>query len=71
MKRNLDGCYFRVCREGKWQDICLSDMTHEERLEIMKGKDDKWFMSVCDHLADRIKHIGDHFDIIGVDINDN
>ena len=33
-KRNLDGCYFRVERDGKWTNLCFSDMTDTER-----GKD--------------------------------
>lgn len=27
MQRNLDGVYFRVERDGKWQNICFSDLT--------------------------------------------
>lgn len=32
MNRNLDGYYFRVKRDGKWDNICWSDMTDEERI---------------------------------------
>lgn len=67
--RNLDGLYFRVERNGKWRNICFSDLTPEERYENMKDKDKEWLKSTCDYLADRIREIGDHFDIIGgVDI---
>lgn len=38
MIRNLDGCYFRVKREGKWQNICFSDLTKDERDEVTNGK---------------------------------
>ena len=29
-KRNLDGIYFRVQRDGKWGNTCFSDLTQEE-----------------------------------------
>ena len=29
-QRNLDGAYFRVQRDGKWLNVCYSDMTDEE-----------------------------------------
>lgn len=27
---DLDGIYFRVERNGKWQSLCVSDLTPEE-----------------------------------------
>ena len=27
---DLDGIYFRVERDGKWQSLCVSDLTPEE-----------------------------------------
>ena len=30
MDRNLDGIYFRVQRDGKWENACFSDLTQEE-----------------------------------------
>ena len=30
MDRNLDGIYLRIKRNGKYQPVCLSDMTKEE-----------------------------------------
>ena len=27
---DLDGIYFRVKRDGKWQSLCVSDLTPEE-----------------------------------------
>ena len=29
MNRNLDGYYFRVKRDGKWDNVCWSDMKNE------------------------------------------
>ena len=39
MQRNYDGIYFRVQRDGKWQNICYSDMTQRERGEIARKED--------------------------------
>ena len=38
-KFNLDGVYFRVKRNGKWDNICFSDLTEDEQdvaIEIVK-----------------------------------
>ena len=64
-KRNLDGVYFRVERNGKWENICFSDLTKEERNNVMLGKSEIWLRSLCDILADTIKDIGDMFDLVG------
>ena len=40
MNRNLEGIYLRVKRGGKWQSVCLSDMTQaelEENLPAERG----------------------------------
>ena len=63
--RNLDGCYFRVARNGKWESICFSDLTEEERQTVLKGRNEEWLKSLCCHLADTIKNIGEQFDIEG------
>lgn len=67
MDRKLDGIYFRVMREGKWQNICFSDLTEQEREIIANmggGRTVEWWKSVAYHLADRLKIIGDTFDIV-------
>lgn len=63
MNRNLDGCYFRVERDGKWQDICFSDLTKEEQKQMLENKNEKWLKSLCFYLADVIKDIGDKLNI--------
>ncbi len=65
MVRNLDGCYFRVQRDGKWQSICFSDLTKDEREDVMNGKGPDWLKSLCHHLADQLTLIGEQFDIVG------
>ncbi len=64
MNRNLDGIYFRIKRNEKYESICFSDLTETERDEICKNRPAEWYRSVAYHLADRIKAIGDTFDIV-------
>ena len=47
MNRNLDGYYFRVKRDGKWDNVCWSDMTDEERDEQMTNRSEEWLKSLC------------------------
>lgn len=63
MDRNLDGCYFRVERDGEWCNICFSDLTNEERENVLVNRNIDWLKSLCCHLADRLRTIGDTFDI--------
>lgn len=65
MERNLDGCYFRVERDGRWCSICFSDLTEEERATVLTGRNEEWLKSLCGHLAERLRMIGDTFDIVG------
>ena len=62
-KRNLDGCYFRVERNGKFENICFSDLTVAERDEVCKERSAEWFKSLAYHLADRLRWVGDTLDV--------
>ena len=64
MDRNLDGAFFRVKRDDKWKNVCFSDMSTEERLEVLKDKDIEFVKRLCLIMADELKQIGDEFDII-------
>ena len=64
MNRNLDGVYFRINREGKWENVCFSDLTKIEREQVLKDKDKKWLRSLCETLADTIKNIGEQLDLV-------
>ena len=43
----MDGVYFRICRDGEWQNICFSDMTKEERDQMMTNRSEEWLKSLC------------------------
>lgn len=64
-QRNLDGCYFRAQRNGKWDSVCFSDLTQEERDKYMDGHSEEWLKGLCNHLADTIYNIGEQFGIEG------
>ena len=38
MNRNLDGIYFIVKRDDKWQNICFTDLTNEEANTILEDR---------------------------------
>lgn len=63
MDRRLDGFFFRVERNGKWENICFSDLTEEEQRRIIEHKDKFWLQELCIGLAKTIKSIGDDIDI--------
>lgn len=69
-KRDLDGVYFRVKRDGKWGNVCFSDMTHEEREELLAGRTTEWWKSLAGIMAGCLRNIGDEFGIIGGSDND-
>ena len=57
MNRNLCGVYIRTERDGKWQNICFSDMTTEEMDKFLATKDKKWVDSLAKILAERLHEI--------------
>ncbi len=63
-RRNLDGVYFRVCRDDKWENVCFSDLTHAEMETVMENRDIDWLKSLSIQLGRRIRNIGDEMDIV-------
>ncbi len=57
MNRNLDGVYFRVKRNEKWENICFSDLTEDEMKEVMTGRSKEWLKSLCIILGQVIRRI--------------
>lgn len=67
--RNLDGIYLRVKRDGKYQAVCLSDMTREELEEYLNPERGEWLKGAVIHLALTLHEIGNLFNIVG-ELND-
>ena len=51
-KYDMDGIYFRIKRNDKYENVCFSDLTDEERVEVCSNKQIEWFIRVTHHLAD-------------------
>ena len=69
MNRELDGIYLRIKRDGKYQAVCLSDMTREELEEHLNPERGEWLKGAVIHLALTLHEIGNLFDIVG-ELND-
>ena len=69
MNRDLDGIYLRIKRDGKYQAVCLSDMTREELEENLNPERGEWLKGAVIHLALTLHEIGNLFDIVG-ELND-
>lgn len=71
IQRNLDGIYFRVKRDGKWQNVCYSDMEQQEREEIAAKRAEhatpeqqaQWWRSMADLLADQLYDMGEQLGV--------
>lgn len=65
MNRDIDGVYFRIERDGEFQNLCFSDLTTEERRKVMEGRSNEWLKSLCEYLGSLIREIGDKFGLVG------
>ena len=59
MNRELDGCYFRIVRDGVGQSVCFTDLTKAERDALLADKDTQFLKNLCCYLAERIQELGD------------
>ena len=67
MNRNLDGIYLRIKRDGKYQAVCLSDMTKEELEENLNPERGEWLKGAVIHLALTLHAVGDKFSLVCVE----
>ena len=63
INRNLDGIYFRVERDGKWQTLCFSDLTEDEQRKVLKDKSPDFVLQMALNMAARLREVGDKFDL--------
>ena len=72
IQRNLDGIYFRVQRDGRWENVCYSDMTKDERDEVAHKRAEhatpeeqaRWWRSMADLLADQLYDMGEQLGVV-------
>lgn len=66
-KRDLDGLYFRVKRDGAYDNVCFSDLSGAEMDEVLANRSKEWLKSTCKYLGGTIRRIGDEFNGCGKD----
>lgn len=64
MNRRLDGVFFRVCRDNKWQSLCFSDLTEDEMNLVLKDRNAEWLENLCIILDQRLRAIGDELNLV-------
>lgn len=69
-ERELDGIYYRVERNGKWYNLCFTDLTPDEQGEMIKKYDVEGLKRMVMLLAKILRDIGDTFDIVAKEEND-
>lgn len=57
---DLDGIYFRVERNGKWQTLCVSDLTPEELKSVTKDWDCNQLTIVAKELSCTLEGMFDY-----------
>ena len=63
--RDLDRVYFRIQeQDGTYDNVCFSDLTEEEQDKMLENRSTDWLKSMCKHLAQTIRTIGDQFDLV-------
>lgn len=62
-KRELCGIYFRVERDGKFEDVCFTDMTELEQKRAIYDFSPEALRNMCIVLAGVVRNLGDMFDI--------
>ena len=60
---DLDGVYFRVGRDGKWQSLCVSDLTPEELKSVTKDWDCYQLTLVAKELSCILKGLFDYHSV--------
>lgn len=62
-KRGLDGFYWRVKRDGRYESLCFTDLTEEEQKEFCKGWTIDGWRRFGLAMAKTVRLMGDTFGI--------
>lgn len=63
--RDLDRVFFRIHeQDDTYDNVCFSDLTEDEQDEMLENRSVDWLKSMCKHLANTIRTIGDQFDLV-------
>lgn len=71
-QRNLDGVYFRVERDGRWLNVCYSDMTEDERKSAIYDRIDErplkeqvsYYKRLAELMADSLYDMGEQLGVM-------
>lgn len=70
--RNLDGVFYRVQRGGGWCNVCFSDMTADERREVIYDRmserplDEQvgYYRRLAELMADQLYSMGEQLGVM-------
>ena len=70
--RNLDGVFYRVERDGRWDSVCYSDMTPDERREVIYDRmgerplDEQvgYYRRLAELMADQLYSMGEQLEVM-------
>lgn len=66
-KRNLDGIYFRVMRDGNGIDLCWTDLCWEDRIEFArKNNNEGWLIRMIELMNDLAWQIHEAYPIVNI-----
>ena len=68
VKRELDGAYFSIKRDGKIEELCFSDMTEKEMFKAIEKWDIIALRRMCVLLGETLHILGDQFDIVAKEV---
>lgn len=63
-RRDLDGVYFRVERDGRWESLCLTDLTEAERERVTEGRSPEWLRDLALVMARTLREMGDQLGVV-------
>ena len=72
MQRNMDGVYFRVERDGRWQNVCFSDMTADERKAVVYDRMNErpfveqasYYRRLAELMADQLYDVAEQLGVV-------
>lgn len=64
IQRHLDCTRFKMKRNDKWYDLCFTDLTIDERNEVMNRSGEELLRDMCHIMAVYLRALGDEFDVV-------
>jgi len=55
---NMDHCYYKIRRRGTEQRVCFSDLTYQEREQVLANHDKESLIRLACHLGECLHNAG-------------